>query len=47
MEKVLTAVFCILTITEYVSIYKVVFGKSVQISRKKCIGVFDLAGLAV
>ena len=26
--------------TEYVSIYKVVFGKSVQISRKKCIGVF-------
>lgn len=40
MEKVLTAVFCILTITEYVSIYKVVFGKSVQISRKKCIGVF-------
>jgi hypothetical protein len=39
MEKVWAAVFCILTITEYVSIYKVVFGKSVQISTKKCIGL--------
>lgn len=40
MDKIWTAVFCILTIAEYVSIYKVVFGKSVQFSRMKGIGLF-------
>lgn len=40
MDKIWTAVFCILTIAEYVSIYMVVFGKRVQISRKKLIWLF-------
>lgn len=40
MDNICTAVFCMMTIAEYVSIYKVVFGKSVQISRRKGIVLF-------
>lgn len=39
MNRFLTAVICLLTVAEYFSFYYVIFGKRVQVTRRKAIGL--------
>lgn len=39
MEKILTTIFCILTLVEYISFYYVIYKKKIQITRIKVIGL--------